>query len=59
MTKKMQRKPRPRCRFIFKGIKGRLPVTDRELEESLASNEGKAATMFAPKSATRWGDGRS
>jgi hypothetical protein len=44
---------------IFEGIKGRLPETDRELEEWLASNEGKTATMFAPASVTRWGEGRS
>jgi hypothetical protein len=44
---------------IFEGIKGRLPETDRELEEWLASAEGKAAMMFERASTTRWGEGRS
>jgi hypothetical protein len=44
---------------IFEGIKGRPPETDRELEEWLASAEGKAAMMFEPASTTRWGEGRS
>ena len=60
MTKRKQRKPRPRRRVIFfEGIKGRPPETDRELEEWLASDEGKAAMMFEPASTTRWGEGRS
>ena len=42
---------------IFEGIKGRLPETDRELEEWLASAEGKAAMMFECASTTRWGEG--
>jgi hypothetical protein len=49
----------PRPLDIFEGIKGRLPETDRELEEWLASAEGKAAMMFEPTSTTRWGEGRS
>jgi hypothetical protein len=44
---------------IFEGIKGRLPETDRELQEWLASDEGKAATVFAPGPALAWGEGRS
>ena len=44
---------------IFMGIKGRLPETDQELLELLASDEGKAAMMFATVPATRWGEGRS
>ena len=49
----------PTHRDIFEGIKGRPPKTDRELEEWLASAEGKAAMMFEPASTTRWGEGRS
>ena len=38
------------------GIKGRPPKTDQELKESLASDEGKAATMFESASTDRWGE---
>jgi hypothetical protein len=44
---------------IFMGIKGRLPETDQELLELLATDEGKAAMMLATVPATRWGEGRS
>ena len=44
---------------IFEGIRGRLPESDRELEEWLASDEGKAATMFEFVPVIRWGEGRS
>ncbi len=43
----------------FELIKGRPPETDRELEEWLASDEGKTAMIFEPAPALRWGDGRS
>ena len=47
-------------RNIFEGIKGRQPRTDRELEEWLASAEGKTAAMFELTPASRWGEtGRS
>ena len=46
-------------RDAFAAIKGRPPKTDRELEEWLASDEGKAATVFEPAPANRWGEGRS
>ena len=50
----------PKPPDIFKAIKGRPPETDRELEEWLASEEGKAATVFEPApGVNRWGDGRS
>jgi hypothetical protein len=49
----------PTPREIFEGTKGRSPNTDQELEEWLASDEGKVAMMFEPTSATRWGGGRS
>jgi hypothetical protein len=44
---------------IFEGIRGRLPETDRELQEWLASDEGKGATMFEFVPVIRWGEGRS
>ena len=44
---------------IFEGIRGRLPETDRELLEWLASDEGKGATMFEFVPVIRWGEGRS
>ena len=45
---------------IFEGIKGRRPKSDRELNEWLATDEGKAATIFEPISLSRWGEtGRS
>ena len=45
---------------IFEGIKGRRPKSDRELNEWLATDEGKAATIFEPISHSRWGEtGRS
>jgi hypothetical protein len=49
----------PTVREIFEGIKGRPPKTDQELEEWLASAEGKAATIFEPTAVARWGEGRS
>ena len=45
---------------IFEGIKGRRPKSDQELNEWLASPEGKAAMVFEPTSLSRWGEtGRS
>ena len=47
-------------RNAFEGMKGRQPRSDQELNEWLASDEGKQATIFEPASASRWGDtGRS
>jgi len=37
-----------RLRDLFLGAKGRRPETDQELDEWLASPEGKAATSFEP-----------
>jgi hypothetical protein len=49
-----------RLRDLFEGTKGRQPETDQELEDWLASPEGKAATAFEPTSLSRWGEtGRS
>jgi hypothetical protein len=45
---------------IFEGIKSRRPKSDQELNEWLASPEGKAAMVFEPTSLSRWGEtGRS
>ena len=47
-------------RDAFEGMKGRPPQSDRELNDWLATDEGKQATMFAPVSCSRWGEaGRS
>ena len=47
-------------RDIFEGIKGRPPRSDQELEEWLATEEGREATMFESTSGSRWGEvGRS
>ena len=45
---------------LFEGVVGRRPTTDQELDEWLASPQGKAATMFEPTPLSRWGEtGRS
>jgi hypothetical protein len=41
---------------LFEGINGRRPKTDQELNEWLASPEGKAATAFELTSLSRWGE---
>jgi len=43
-------------RDAFEGMKGRQPKSDRELNEWLATDEGKQATMFEPTSMSRWGE---
>ena len=44
----------------FEGIKRRLPRTEQEFEDWLASHEGKAATVFELTSFSRLGEtGRS
>jgi CRP/FNR family nitrogen fixation transcriptional regulator len=44
----------------FKGVKGRRPKTEQELDEWLVSPEGKAATVFNLTPLSRWGEsGRS
>ena len=40
----------------FEGMKGRQPKSDRELNEWLATDEGKQATMFQPTLMSRWGE---
>ena len=47
-------------RDVFEGMKGRQPRSVQELNDWLASPEGKQATMFEPTSLSRWGEtGRS
>ena len=47
-------------RDVFEGMKGRQPKSDQELNEWLASDEGKEATIFESTSVSRWGEiGRS
>ena len=55
-----ERALRQRLLDLFEGSRGRLPNNDQELHDWLASTEGKAATVFEPTSASRWGEtGRS
>jgi hypothetical protein len=50
----------PTLRDLFEGIKGRPPKSSEELDQWLATDEGKEATIFEPTSASRWGEaGRS
>ena len=58
-NKEAEKAQTPTPRDIFEGIKGRPPKTDQELEEWLASDDGKVAAMFEPASTSRWGEGRS
>jgi hypothetical protein len=47
-------------RDAFEGMKGRQPTSDQELNEWLATDEGKEATVFEATSLSPWGDrGRS
>src|SRR5215469_13285279 len=41
---------------LFEGVNGRQPQTENELQEWLASPEGKAATLFNLASVSRWGE---
>jgi hypothetical protein len=43
-------------RDAFEGMKGRPPKSDNELNEWLATDEGKQATMFEPTLVSRWGE---
>jgi hypothetical protein len=52
-------KARAHLLALFEGTKGRQPKTDQELDEWLASPEGKTATMFEPTSLSRWGEGHA
>ena len=41
-------------RDAFEGMKGRQPRSDRELNEWLATDEGKEATIFEATSLSTW-----
>jgi hypothetical protein len=43
-------------RDAFEGMKGRQPKSDGELNEWLATDEGKLATIFEPTLMSRWGE---
>jgi hypothetical protein len=43
-------------RDAFEGLKGRQPKSEQELKQWLATDEGKAATMFESTSFSRFGD---
>jgi hypothetical protein len=50
----------PTLQDLFEGVKGRRPKSGDELNEWLATDEGKEATMFEATSVSRWGEtGRS
>jgi hypothetical protein len=60
VSEKEEREKNQRLLDLFEGAKGRRPKTDQELDEWLASPEGKAATAFELTSGSRWGEtGRS
>jgi hypothetical protein len=60
VSDKEEKKKDQRLLDLFEGAKGRQPETDQELDEWLASPEGKAATAFEVTSVSRWGEaGRS
>jgi hypothetical protein len=47
-------------RDAFEGVKGRQPTSDDELNQWLATEEGKVATLFDDTTLSPWGErGRS
>ena len=59
-NEKQEEKEVPTPQEVFEGIKGRSPNSDQELNEWLASPEGKAAMVYKLTFLSRWGDaGRS
>jgi hypothetical protein len=62
MTEKeeLEKVQSPTLQDLFEGIKGRPPKSLAELNEWLATDEGKEATIFEPAAVSRWGGiGRS
>jgi hypothetical protein len=56
----LEKVPAPTLEDVFEGVKGRRPKSLDELNEWLATEEGKEATIFETTSASRWGEvGRS
>ncbi|MGA7665023.1 MAG: hypothetical protein WBW13_09285 [Pseudolabrys sp.] len=43
-------------RNAFEGMKGRQPKSDQELNDWLATDEGKEATIFEATALSTWGD---
>ena len=43
-------------RGAFEGMKGHQPRSDQELNEWLATDEGKEATIFEATALSTWGD---
>jgi len=43
-------------RDAFEGMKGRQPTSDRELQQWLATDEGKEALAFESTSLSPWGE---
>jgi hypothetical protein len=59
-NEKQEEKEVPTPQEVFEGINGRPPNSDQELNEWLASPEGKAAMVYKLTFLSRWGDaGRS
>lgn len=62
MSKK-EKAAKTRAEFLrgaFEGMKGRRPASQEELNEWLASDEGKAATILDDTTLSPWGErGRS
>jgi hypothetical protein len=54
--KKVEKTQAQILRDTFEGMKGRQPKSDHELNEWLATDEGKQATMFEPTLVSRWGE---
>ena len=58
-----EKAPKTRAEFLrdaFEGLKGRQPKSDDELNQWLATDEGKVATLFDDTSLSTWGErGRS
>jgi len=57
---KLEKAQTPTLQDLFEGVKGRRPKSLDELNEWLATDEGKEATIFESTSVSRWGEaGRS
>jgi hypothetical protein len=57
---KLEKVQAPTLQDLFEGVKGRRPKSLDELNEWLATDEGKEATIFESASVSRWGEiGRS
>jgi hypothetical protein len=54
--KDKQQTEKAHAQLVFEGLKGRRPKTDRELEEWLATPEGKMANAFELTSLSPWGE---